>query len=354
MTGTGWLLLAYQLPSRPSNARVATWRRLQRVGAVQVHGAAWALPATEEAREDLEWIAAEVVAKGGQAALFRAEPTEAKARDELVEAFRAARVEEYAAVREDAEQAAAPAAARDHANDRASAARAALAARLRERLSAIAAIDFFAAAGRDEAERAVEALEHPQEDAMQTTDPGTAAEPRLAARDFRGRTWVTRPRPGIDRMSTAWLVRRFIDAAAVFEFEDPERRGELGAAAVPFDMYGVELGHQRGGCTFETVARRFAIDDPAVARLARIVHQLDLKTGEPTAPDAAVIGQMVEGLRRMYPDDRELLERGIVMFEALYQSQSDRRAATADGARKAVAGERPSRGTKRSAARRKS
>jgi hypothetical protein len=130
-------------------------------------------------------------------------------------------------------------------------------------------------------------------------------------------------------MSTAWLVRRFIDPRATFRFTDPDRRAELGPGAVPFDMVGVELGHQHGGCTFETVARRFAIGDPSVERLARIVHQLDLKTGEPTPPDAAVIGQMVEGLRRMYADDTDLLEHGIVMFESLYQSDGERRRAGA-------------------------
>ena len=154
---------------------------------------------------------------------------------------------------------------------------------------------------------------------------------RLATRDFRDRIWVTRPRPGIDRMSTAWLVRRFIDPAATFRFAEPDRRSELGPTAVPFDMYGVELGHQRGGCTFETVVRRFAIDDAAVARLARIVHQLDLKTEEQPAPEAAVIGSMVEGLRRMYADDAELLERGIVMFESLYRSEGEQRSGASGG-----------------------
>ena len=178
------------------------------------------------------------------------------------------------------------------------------------------------------------ALERNEENSMPTTESNPATETRLATRDFRDRIWVTRPRPGIDRMSTAWLVRRFIDPAATFRFTDPERRSELGPTAVPFDMYGVELGHQRGGCTFETVVRRFAIDDAAVARLARIVHQLDLKTEEQPAPEAAVIGNMVEGLRRMYADDAELLERGIVMFESLYRSQGDQRSATAASAAK--------------------
>jgi hypothetical protein len=342
VTGASWLLLAYQLPSRPSNARVATWRRLQRVGAVQLHGSAYVLPATAEAREDLEWIAEDVIGHGGEATLFAAETTEPRSRDSIVEAFRRTRAEEYAAIRVEAESpgrdSGRRAAARIGANERRQ-----LAARLRERLAATVAIDFFAAAGREEAEAAIAALERKQEDVM-STETGVANETRLSARDFRDRVWVTRPRPGVDRMSTAWLVRRFIDPGATFRFSDPERRSELGADAVPFDMVGVDLGHQRGGCTFETVARRFAIGDPSVVWLARIVHQLDLKTGEPTPPDAAVIGQMVEGLRRMYADDADLLEHGIVMFESLYQSDGERRRAGAPaGKTKAGSKRAPSR-----------
>jgi hypothetical protein len=352
-----WLLLAYQLPSRPSNARVATWRRLQRVGAVQVHGSVYVLPATAETREDLEWIAEDVIARGGQAALFVAETTEARARDEIVEAFRRARAREYEEVRVEAESVGrAPAGgqpagggrvatggrhgargreASGARGDRAGASgreRAGAAARLRERLAAIEAVDFFVAAGREEAAAAVAALERDQEDTLMRESQNAAGdESRLDPRSFRDRDWVTRPRPGIDRMSTAWLVRRFIDPEAAFRFVDAERRATLAPSAVPFDMAGVELGHQRGGCTFETVARRFGIGDPTVAWLGRIIHQLDLKTAEPVAPEAGVVGHLVEGLRRMYPDDHELLEQGIVMFEALFRSESERRAAAAPG-----------------------
>ena len=309
-----WLLLAYQLPSRPSNARVSTWRRLQRVGAVQIHGSGYVLPSTAETREDLEWIAEEIVGHGGQATLFVAETTEARARDEMVDAFRRPRAKEYDEIRAEAESARSTG---KNGHD-------SLAVKLRERLAAVRAVDFFAAPGRDEAEEAVASLERNEEDIMAKTQEDHG-ELRLSARDYRDRDWVTRPRPGIDRMSTAWLVRRFVDPEAKFRFVDADRRADLPATAVPFDMSGVELGHQRGGCTFETVARRFGIVDPTVAWLGRIVHQLDLKTEEDPMPEAAVVGQMVEGLRRIYPDDHQLLEQGIVIFEALYSSESERR-----------------------------
>ena len=137
---------------------------------------------------------------------------------------------------------------------------------------------------------------------------------------FRQRTWVTRPRPGIDRMSSAWLIRRFIDPKARFRFAE-----KPAGAAVPFDMYGVEFGHQGDHCTFETLVARFGIANPAVKRLAQVVHDLDLKEERYGLPEGPALGRMVEGLRRMYTDDGELLERGMTLMEALYQSFEARR-----------------------------
>jgi hypothetical protein len=316
---------------------------LQRVGAIQLHGSAYVLPESAETREDLEWVAAEIVSGGGSATIFTAVTADPRSRDPIVAAFRSARAEDYDAIRAAAAalaksvETATPARGRRRAegaarrargaSTAAEAERARSVARLRERFAAVTAIDFFAADGRDQADAAIAALESREEDRMTRSSQDATGAPRLAARDFKNRVWVTRPRPGIDRMSTAWLVRRFIDPEATFRFVDADRRAELAEGAVPFDMYGVELGHQAGGCTFETVKRRFGIEDAAVDRLARIVHQLDLKTDEAPAPEAEVVGRLVAGLRQMYADDGELLERGIGMFEALYRADSGGRAA---------------------------
>ena len=137
------------------------------------------------------------------------------------------------------------------------------------------------------------------------------------AERFRNRVWATRPRPGVDRMASAWLIRRFIDPGARFEFtEKPAEESE----AVPFDMYGVEFSHHSDHCTFETLAQRFVIRAPAVEWLGRIVHDLDLKDEKYAVSEAAAVGRMVDGLRQMLTSDDELLERGITMFEALYRS----------------------------------
>jgi hypothetical protein len=147
---------------------------------------------------------------------------------------------------------------------------------------------------------------------------GVSPAPRLDPAAYRHRVWVTRPRPGVDRFASAWLIRRFIDREATFTFASaPDRYPD----AVPFDMYQAGgFKHDGDFCTFEVLQDRFDIRDVAVKRIAELVHDIDLKEDRYKSPHTATIAGLVEGLRASIPDDATLLEQGIVMFEALYQS----------------------------------
>ena len=160
---------------------------------------------------------------------------------------------------------------------------------------------------------------------------GTAAT-SLDRTRYQGRTWLTRPRPGVDRMSSAWLIRRFIDPKARFVFDQPKRAPE----AIPFDTFEAEFGHHGTHCTFETLCERFGIRDPAVQRVGRIVHDLDLKESTYAEPEGPTLGRLVEGFRQTHADDDGLLRAGIDMFEALYQSMTseNKRAGGDDRARR--------------------
>lgn len=147
---------------------------------------------------------------------------------------------------------------------------------------------------------------------------GASPASRLDPAAYRHRVWVTRPRPGVDRFASAWLVRRFIDRDATFAFAAaPDRYPD----AVPFDMYQAGgFKHDGDLCTFEVLQGRFGIRDASVKRIAEVVHDVDLKEDRYKSTHTATVASLVEGLRASIPDDATLLEQGIVMFEALYQS----------------------------------
>jgi hypothetical protein len=310
-------LLVHQLPSTPSNLRVRTWRRLQQLGALPVKQAVYVLPDTLAAREDFEWLKTEIKSAGGDASVFAADNVDSWSDDALVAEFRGARQEAYAALAREIERVL----GRIGATRRPRGTRAPALRRLvgvfRARFSAIEHIDFFASAGRD---RAITLLQQLEEQASDLRRP--AERPRTAGsaepQNYRNRLWVTRPRPGVDRMASAWLIRRFVDPQARFAFvADPESAPH---DAVPFDMFGVEFSHQGEGCTFETLCSVFAIELPAVARIAAMVHDLDLKDGRFGAPEAPTVGTVIEGMQLSIAEDDELLDLGRALFESLYRA----------------------------------
>jgi hypothetical protein len=289
---------------------VRTWRRLQQLGAIAVKQAVYVLPDSPSAREDFEWLKTEIEAAGGQASIFPAGTVDIWSNDELVQEFRRARESDYAALARLVERAIA-AARRTRVPRRSRRATARVVETFRQRLSGIEAVDFFASAGRDRVTALVTELQRTLEGA----DRATVDAPVRGS--YVGRTWVTRPRPGIDRMASAWLIKRFIDGEARFGFvEQPPTTGN----AVPFDMFGVQFTHRGEQCTFETLVDVFGIRNAAVERLAAIVHDLDLKDARFDAPEAGAVGALVEGLQAIYADDHALLEQGRTMFEALYRA----------------------------------
>ena len=252
-----WLLFVHQLPSNPSNLRVRTWRRLQQLGAIPLKQAVYVLPDTTGAREDFEWLKTEVKATGGDASVFTADNVDAWSDDALVEEFRRSRQDAYADLARDVEKAVKRASGgRRPRGTRAPAVRRLLDI-FRERLTTIEGIDFFGSAGRDRVITLLDQLESRAFDA--TGSPASAGSG--AATSYQARLWITRPRPGVDRMASAWLIRRFIDPQARFGFAAD--RQAVPEDGVPFDMFGVDFSHQGDHCTFETLCAVFDIRQPA-------------------------------------------------------------------------------------------
>jgi hypothetical protein len=316
-TSRRWLLLVHQLPSTPSNLRVRTWRRLQQVGALPIKQAVYVLPDTPNGREDFEWLKTEIKSAGGDASVFAADNVDAWSDDALVEEFRRVRQEAFADLAREVERVLgrlksrrAPGGARAPAGRR-------LIEVFRERLAAIEQVDFFGSAGRDRVAALLTQLEEkvagPRRPAVPARSTGT-----VDVRNYTSRLWTTRPRPGVDRMASAWLIKRFVDRQARFAFAAD--RVSVPQDAIPFDMFGVEFSHQGSDCTFETLCRVFAIEEQAVARIAGIVHDLDLKDGRSGAPEAPTVGAVIEGMQLSVPEDGDLLAQGMALFESLYRA----------------------------------
>jgi hypothetical protein len=314
MSEPRWLLLAHQLPTRRSNARVKTWRRLQQLGAVPSRNSVYVLPNTEQCREDFEWLRSEIVALGGEATVFTADAISQGGGEDIVAVFQANRTRDYRALQKEIRRLAASVHGKQGAANRQRMARAVRA--VRDRFEALERIDFFGAVARDETAAALADLERHFTRPEPTRAIAASGSRKL---QFQNRRWVTRRRPGADRMASAWLIRYYIDPKAVFAFVEKPTESD-----VPFDMYTGGFGHRGDLCTFEVLSEDFGIAGAPVARIAQIVHDLDLKENKYRAPETAVIGRMIDGLRAVHADDTTLLEQGIGMFEALARSFAEK------------------------------
>lgn len=298
---TRWLILVHRIPPRPIYLRAKIRQRLDAAGAVAVKNAVYLLPENADSLEDFQWIAQEIVAGGGDAHLFRGGFVDGDAGEAAVAQFRAARQEDYQSV-----IAAAHVAHPD-------------AAALARRLEEIGRIDFFSAPDRAAAEKAVVAAGKRQRGGRKEKGimQSTKARPR-------GRTWVTRPGVKIDRMASAWLIRRFIDPKARFRFRDaaaPRGKDEL-----RFDMTGGDFTHEGDRCTFETLVRRFGLPDKGVRAIAEIVHDLDLKDEKYRRPESGGVRAMIEGLIGRTADDQERIDRAAALFDDLHRALGPKRA----------------------------
>jgi hypothetical protein len=295
-----WYLLIHQLPPEPLYLRAKIRQRLARVGAVALKNAVYALPRREECLEDFQWIAQEAVAGGGEAYVCEAEFLEARTDSTLIEQFLSERDADYEALAE---------AIRERRRAGSPEDLLVTVARSRKRFEEIARIDFFGASGRRRVEGLLRAL----------AEKGRRAAPAAEKPDrLLGRTWVTRRGVHIDRIASAWLIRRFIDPKARFRFIDPKEPARSGE--VRFDIVGGDFSHEGDRCTFETLLSRMRLSERPLAQIGEIVHDIDLKDGKFGRTEAAGIEQLITGLVLANPEDEARLERGSILFDELYES----------------------------------
>jgi hypothetical protein len=296
-----WLLLIHVLPAKPDYLRVKIWRRLQGLGAVAVKNSVYVLPSNERTREDFQWLQKEIEGLGGEASLCEARFVDGMTDAQIRALFNTARDSDYAQLGEDLRTALAAASiGADEGRQ--------LARRHRKRFEQIVAIDYCGAEGR----AVVEAMLRQLDDSIREsrTAGGTAS-----ASQYSGRTWVTRTRVGVDRMASAWLIKRHIDVAAHFVFIDKGSKPKPGE--VCFDMADAEFTHEGDRCTFEVLLERFALAEPALTSIGRIIHDLDLKDGKFREEETAGVAAMLAGIELMHDEDHQRLRAAMSLFDAL-------------------------------------
>lgn len=310
-----WLLLMHHLPKRPAYLRVKVWRRLQQLGAVLVKNSVYVLPWTDQAQEDFQWTLREIVSKGGDASICGAQFVEGLTDAQIEAQFNAARDSDYGEIGNDAREISVRIKRKKSLAAKERTALAAEVARLRVRIAEVARIDFFGAPGRVGSEGLVASLEERLEQGAEAL--ALRAPESLRREDHQGRTWVTRRGIHIDRMASAWLIKRFIDAKARFRFVDgKEHRPAPGG--LRFDMFDAEFTHAGDRCTFEVLLERFSIRDGALSVIAEIVHDIDLKDQKFQRPEMPGIASLVAGVVQGHSEDEVRLARGFAVLDDLH------------------------------------
>jgi hypothetical protein len=304
-----WLLLILTLPTENASARMRAWRALKACGAAVLRDGVYLLPAGEGHRATLAAIAEDVDASGGTTFLLDAQGGDyAPLFDRTADYQQLAT--DIAACRNDLDRSAAVDLVR-------------LAKKLRKGLDGVAAIDFFPGQAQAQTAALLDELDDAIRARLSPDEPGARAAviARRDAADYQGRLWATRRRPWVDRLASAWLIRRFIDGQARFRWL--ARPADCPKRALGFDFDGAEFSHEGERVTFETLLASFGLDaDPGLARLAGIVHYLDV--GGLPVPEASGLEALLAGMRAALAADDALLEAASGAFDFLYASLKEK------------------------------
>ncbi|HZQ23593.1 MAG TPA: chromate resistance protein ChrB domain-containing protein [Terriglobales bacterium] len=298
-----WILLMFNLPAKQASQRVEVWRKLKRYGALALESGGHLLPNTPQTLEHFEWLAASIRKFGGQASVLRVHSVDNRPHDDLRRTFVDARSNDYQQLQSELKK---MMKSRQQPVSGLG--------RIRKRFSEISAIDFFNSPARSR----LEAMLARAED-LRFPNSKTPRSAQRARKEYLNRTWITRPRPGIDRVSSAWLISHFIDKNARFVFnDDPATHPK----AIPFDMFhGGGFGHRGDDCTFETLCKEFQIRDANVQAIAQIVHDADLEDEKFGRSEGAGLDRVLVGWAKQNVSDEELLRRGMQLIDGLYNSQ---------------------------------
>jgi len=309
-----WLVLAFQFPKNAGSARMKIWRRIQAIGAISVRSSVYVLPKSEETKEDFAWLLRDLEGYEAEGVLFEAECVGGLSDDELIQAFNRQRNDEYKKLESDIDEVLDTDLVSEDLGDLRKRVN-----RLRKQVADVEKVDFFAATGRAAVESKILKIEKGIDSAGASPPVTGSEEPQPHFSELLGRKWVTRKGVGVDRIATAWLVRRWIDSEASFEFVD-EATYVWRSPDIRFDMYEGEFTHRQDMCTFEVLVQQYFPDDRGLKIIGEIVHDLDLKDERFGRPETQGVAALLTGIRRESDDDWVRIRQGERLFDSLYEA----------------------------------
>ncbi|WP_199739004.1 chromate resistance protein ChrB domain-containing protein [Herminiimonas sp. KBW02] len=298
-----YLLLILTLPTGNATARMRAWRALKTSGAAVMRDGVYVLPERDACKATLSDIASDIDNNGGTTHLLHTSTDD----DAYLALFD--RAAEFAELAHDIAQCQARL-AEDKASDIIKQAR-----KLRKNFEQLATIDFFPGEAQKQTAALLQDLETAALRSASPDEPHFVAGeiPRLSSADYRGRIWATRARPWMDRLASAWLIRRFIDPEASILWL--ASASDCPSDALGFDFDGATFTHIGAKVTFETLLASFGLDSPALSRLGGIVHFIDVGGIQP--PEASGIERALAGVRSTITDDDQLLAIASGIFDGL-------------------------------------
>ncbi|MCO6057672.1 chromate resistance protein [Pseudomonas sp. MOB-449] len=299
-----WLSLIIGLPTANATARMRAWRALKASGAAVLRDGVYLLPDTSACRDALSSIERDILSINGTAYLL---PIQDPQGARFIPLFD--RSEEYSSLSAEID------ACRSQLTAENALASTKQIRKLRKAFAQLTSIDFFPGPAHQSVDTALQELESAISRALSADEPCShdLPIPLLTRQDYQGRIWATRKRPWVDRLASAWLIRRYIDHDARILWLDAPH--DCPADALGFDFDGAAFSHVGNRVTFETLQASFALDAPSLGKVAALVHYLDVGGAQPV--EAAGIERVLAGLRESILDDDQLLAAASAIFDGL-------------------------------------
>ncbi len=319
-----WLFLVHQIQTTNSRERVKIWRLTKKLGAILYRNSVYVLPYDKERLEDFQWLCREINDSKGEASVFITETNNSSEEMEIKRLFIQKRAEEFQTIYKNADNILLQIRSLGSlfGTDTLSVKKISKETKLlNEEFAELKKIDFFKSANAKLTERRIGEINFMLNSSTSVKQVASIFQSHFI-KDFQNKIWSTRKNIHIDRISSAWLIKTFIDKKAKFIFTDENK---LPANSIKFDSVNGVFTHQGDNCTFETIIKSFGIKDPILMQIAEIVHDIDLKDQKFGKIEASGVDLLIRSISSSSKNDNDTLKLGCEIFNSLYKYLSSKK-----------------------------